>query len=39
MTPAESSAEPERRREISWQDPLATAALIPTMSGIDYVRA
>jgi uncharacterized protein (TIGR00369 family) len=38
MTPAESAAEPDRRREVTWQDPLATAALVPTMSGLDYVR-
>lgn len=37
MTPAEP-AEPERRREVTWHDPLATAALVPTMSGLEYVR-
>jgi uncharacterized domain 1 len=38
MAIAESAPEPRRQRTVSWPDPLAGAALIPTMSGLDYVR-
>ena len=30
---------PVRRREVSWQDPLAGAALAREMSGLEYLRA
>jgi uncharacterized protein (TIGR00369 family) len=36
---AESSPEPTRTRTISWQDPLANAAVGAEMSGLEYVRA
>ncbi|KQV07748.1 PaaI family thioesterase [Leifsonia sp. Root112D2] len=38
MATAEHAPEPIRERTVRWQDPLVGAALIPTMSGLDYVR-
>ena len=36
---AESSPEITRTRTLTWQDPMATAAIGAEMSGLDYVRA
>jgi uncharacterized protein (TIGR00369 family) len=36
---AESTPEATRTREITWQDPLPTAAAGAEMAGLDYVRA
>jgi uncharacterized protein (TIGR00369 family) len=36
---AERSPETTRRRELAWQDPVATAAAGATMDGLDYLRA
>jgi len=33
------AAEPVRRREVTWDDPLVSAALALDMSGLDYLRA
>jgi uncharacterized protein (TIGR00369 family) len=32
-------AEPERRREVTWENPLAGAAMARGMSGLDYIRS
>jgi uncharacterized protein (TIGR00369 family) len=36
---ADSSPETTRTREITWQDPVASAAVGAEMAGLDYVRA
>jgi uncharacterized protein (TIGR00369 family) len=33
------AAEPVRRREVTWDDPLVSAALALDMNGLDYLRA
>lgn len=33
------AAEPVRRRDVTWDDPLVSAALAQDMSGLDYLRA
>jgi len=36
---AESVAAPVRRRDVTWEDPLVSAALARDLSGLDYLRA
>ncbi|HYF63908.1 MAG TPA: PaaI family thioesterase [Herpetosiphonaceae bacterium] len=34
-----NAEQPERRRLVTWEDPLIGASAAPTMSGLDYLRA